>query len=305
MKKYRRITAEGAAVDRYVRVEDGGEKQRIAFTKMHCCANDYVYISCFDQPVRDFSALAVYLSDRHTGIGGDGVIFICPSEVADARMRMFNLDGSEGMMCGNGIRCVAKYLYDTGIAKKPVLRIDTKSGVKECSIMTMNGKAYRITVDMGAAELAPALVPVKLEGDSIVNKPVVIDGHEYYITCVSMGNPHCAVFTPSVDKLDLSAIGPKFENNPLFPERVNVEFIEVVDERTLKVRVWERGSGETMACGTGACASVVAACLNGYCRKGEDVRVLLRGGELTVRYTDEGVQMTGGADTVFTGTVEI
>ena len=281
------------------------EKVKLPFTKMSACSNDYIYINCFENEVSSPEFLSIYLSDRHNGVGGDGVILICPSDKADAQMRMFNRDGSEGMMCGNGIRCVAKYLYDSGIAKKPVLRIETKSGVKECSVMTMCGKAYRITVDMGAAELAPALVPVKLDGDSVINKPVVIDGHEYYITCVSMGNPHCAVFAPSVDKLDLDAIGPKFENNPLFPERVNVEFIEAVDERTLKVRVWERGSGETMACGTGACAAVVAATLNGRCTMGEDIRVILKGGDLSVRYTADRVLMTGGAEKIFDGVVEV
>ncbi|MGI6275077.1 MAG: diaminopimelate epimerase [Acutalibacteraceae bacterium] len=305
MKKYRRITAEGAAVDRYVRVEDGGEKQRIAFTKMHGCANDYVYISCFDQPVRDFSALAVYLSDRHTGIGGDGVIFICPSEVADARMRMFNLDGSEGMMCGNGIRCVAKFVYDSGIARKEVLHIETKSGVRTCRVHLEDGAVSAVTVDMGRAVLAPQEIPVLFDGASVVAAPLEVGGVRYAVTCVSMGNPHCVVFGDDPDTLDLERIGPGFEHFERFPARINTEFIQVLDSRTLKMRVWERGSGETMACGTGACAAVVAACLNGYCRKGEDVRVLLRGGELTVRYTDEGVQMTGGADTVFTGTVEI
>ena len=281
------------------------EKVKLPFTKMSACSNDYIYINCFENEVSSPEFLSIYLSDRHNGVGGDGVILICPSDVADAQMRMFNRDGSEGLMCGNGIRCVAKYLFDNGIVKKPVINIETKSGIKSCSIMTMNGKAYKITVDMGAAALRPEQVPVKLEGDMIVNKPVIIDGHEYYITCASMGNPHCAVFAPSVDKLDLNAMGPKFEYNPLFPERVNVEFIEVVDERTLKVRVWERGSGETMACGTGACAAVVAATLNGKCEKGEDIRVILKGGDLTVRYTDEKVLMTGGAEKVFDGVVEV
>ena len=281
------------------------EKVKLPFTKMSACSNDYIYINCFENEVSSPEFLSIYLSDRHNGVGGDGVILICPSDVADAQMRMFNRDGSEGLMCGNGIRCVAKYLFDNGIVKKPVINIETKSGVKSCSIMTMNGKAYKITVDMGAAALRPEQVPVKLEGDMVVNKPVIIDGHEYYITCASMGNPHCAVFAPSIDKLDLNAMGPKFEYNPLFPERVNVEFIEVVDERTLKVRVWERGSGETMACGTGACAAVVAATLNGKCEKGEDIRVILKGGDLTVRYTDEKVLMTGGAEKVFDGVVEV
>lgn len=198
------------------------EKVKLPFTKMSACSNDYIYINCFENEVSSPEFLSIYLSDRHNGVGGDGVILICPSDVADAQMRMFNRDGSEGLMCGNGIRCVAKYLFDNGIVKKPVINIETKSGIKSCSIMTMNGKAYKITVDMGAAALHPEQVPVKLEGDMVVNKPVIIDGHEYYITCASMGNPHCAVFAPSIDKLDLNAMGPKFEYNPLFPERVNV-----------------------------------------------------------------------------------
>ncbi|MBP3705486.1 MAG: diaminopimelate epimerase [Clostridia bacterium] len=281
------------------------ENVKLPFTKMSACSNDYIYINCFENEVASPEFLSIYLSDRHNGVGGDGVILICPSEVADAKMRMFNRDGSEGMMCGNGIRCVAKFLYDNGFAKKPLLKIETKSGIRECRVTTMNGKAYRITVDMGAAELAPEKVPVKLEGDMIVNKPVVIDGHEYYVTCASMGNPHCAVFAPTVDKLDLAASGPKFENNPLFPERVNVEFVEVVDEKTLKVRVWERGNGETMASGTGACAAVVAATLNGKCTKGDDVRVILKGGDLQIQYTDERVLMTGGAEIIYNGVVEV
>ena len=275
------------------------------FTKMQGCGNDYIYVNAMEERVESPGRLAKAVSDRHFGIGADGLILIGASKTADFSMEMYNADGSKGAMCGNGIRCVAKYLFDNGIVKKPVINIETKSGIKSCSIMTMNGKAYKITVDMGAAALRPEQVPVKLEGDMVVNKPVIIDGHEYYITCASMGNPHCAVFAPSIDKLDLNAMGPKFEYNPLFPERVNVEFIEVVDERTLKVRVWERGSGETMACGTGACAAVVAATLNGKCEKGEDIRVILKGGDLTVRYTDEKVLMTGGAEKVFDGVVEV
>ncbi len=286
-------------------VEENGEKQRLAFTKMHGCANDYVYISCFDQPVHDFSELAVDLSDRHTGIGGDGVIFICPSKIADAQMRMFNLDGSEGKMCGNGVRCVAKFVYDSGIAQKEVLRIETLSGIKTCRVHLENGLVSAVTVDMGKAQLVPGEIPVLFEGERVVAQPVEIGGQRYAITCVSMGNPHCVVFGGDPDTLDLEQIGPHFEYFDRFPERINTEFIEVVDRHTLKMRVWERGSGETMACGTGACAAVVAACLNGYCGKGEDVRVLLRGGTLTIRYTDDGVWMTGNADTVFTGVVEI
>ncbi len=215
-------------------------------------------------------------------------------------------------MCGNGIRCVAKYLFDNGIRKgerigegRYVLHIDTKSGVKECTVTTKNGLVSKVAVDMGRVELAPEKIPVRLEGESVINKPVSIDGEVYRVTCCSMGNPHCTVFVPSVDKLDLEQLGPKFENDPMFPDRVNAEFVEVIDEHTLKARIWERGSGETMACGTGTCAAVVAATLNGYCEKGRDIRVILKGGELTVNYTDARVIMTGKAEKVYDGVVEV
>ncbi len=289
-------------------------KQTLKFTKMSACSNDYIYINCFDpeNKVSSPEFLSIFLSDRHNGVGGDGVILICPSQVADAEMRMFNLDGSEGLMCGNGIRCVAKYLFDNGIAKgekigegRYVLHIDTKSGVKECVVITKNGLVSKVTVDMGKAELAPEKIPVRLEGDQVVNKPISIGGNVYRITCCSMGNPHCTVFVPSVDKLDLEDLGPKFEHDPMFPERVNVGFVEVIDQHTLKARIWERGSGETMACGTGTCAAVVAATLNGYCEKGKDIRVILKGGELKINYTDERVLMTGKAEKVYDGVVEV
>ena len=289
-------------------------KQKLKFTKMSACSNDYIYINLFDKEntVSSPEFLSIYLSDRHNGVGGDGVILICPSDKADAQMRMFHLDGSEGLMCGNGIRCVAKYLFDNGIAKgqkvgegRYVLHIDTKSGVKECTVITKNGKVSKVTVDMGKAELAPEKIPVRLEGEKVVNKPVSIDGNVYRITCCSMGNPHCTVFVPSVDKLDLEDLGPKFEHDPMFPERVNVGFVEVIDDHTLKARIWERGSGETMACGTGTCAAVVAATLNGYCEKDRDIRVILKGGELKIHYTDERVLMTGKAEKVYDGVVEV
>ena len=286
----------------------------ITFTKMSACSNDYIYINCFD-PANQVSSpefLSIYLSDRHNGVGGDGVILICPSEKADAEMRMFNLDGSEGMMCGNGIRCVAKYLFDNGIARgvktgegRYTLHVDTRSGVKECTVITKNGLVSKVAVDMGKAELSPAKVPVLLEGEKVVDKPVSIDGNVYRITCCSMGNPHCTVFVPSVDKLDLEDLGPKFEHDPMFPERVNVGFVEVIDGNTLKARIWERGSGETMACGTGTCAAVVAATLNGFCEKGKDIRVILKGGELKINYTDERILMTGKAEKVYDGAVEV
>ena len=289
-------------------------KQKLKFTKMSACSNDYIYINLFDpeNTVSSPEFLSIYLSDRHNGVGGDGVILICPSDKADAEMRMFNLDGSEGLMCGNGIRCVAKYLFDNGIAQgekvgegRYVLHIDTRSGVKECTVITKNGLVSKVTVDMGKAELAPDKVPVRLEGERVVDKPISIDGDVYRITCCSMGNPHCTVFVPSVDKLDLENLGPKFENDPMFPERVNVGFVEVIDDHTLKARIWERGSGETMACGTGTCAAVVAATLNGYCEKGRDIRVILKGGELKIHYTDDRVLMTGKAEKIYDGVVEV
>ena len=275
----------------------------LTFTKMHGCGNDYIYFNCFEDPVEAPEQLAVRLSDRHKGVGGDGVILICPSEIADAKMRMFNLDGSEGKMCGNGIRCVAKYLFDNGIARKKELKIETLSGIKTCTVHERNGKAEAITVDMGKAILTPGKIPVNLTGEAVIGRKVLLAGEEREITCVSMGNPHCVIFGGDPDQLELERIGPGFERDPLFPEQVNTEFIQVLDDHTLKMRVWERGSGETMACGTGACASAVAAVLNGYCPKGEDILVHLRGGDLTINYTEERVLMTGEAVEVFTGQI--
>lgn len=306
MNKYLKKAENGSGIDHYTRVPNTGAKQKITFTKMHGCANDYVYIDCFQNDIQNYAELAIYLSDRHTGIGGDGVIYICPSDVADARMRMYNLDGSEGMMCGNGIRCVAKYVYDSGIAKKDVLHIETKSGIKICRVHVENGEVTTVTVDMGKAELVPAKIPVDFPGDTAVKEKITVLEKEYEVTCVSMGNPHCVIFQKEdVDDLDLTRIGPKFEHHPLFPERVNTEFVNVLPDGSLKMRVWERGSGETWACGTGSCATGVAACLNGFANKNEDIVVHLRGGDLTIRYTDETVFMTGAATTVFKGEIEI
>ena len=275
----------------------------LTFTKMHGCGNDYIYFNCFEDPVEAPEQLAVRLSDRHKGVGGDGVILICPSEIADAKMRMFNLDGSEGKMCGNGIRCVAKYVFDHGIVRKKELKIETLSGIKTCTVHERFGKAVAITVDMGKAILTPGKIPVNLTGEAVIGRKVLLAGEEREITCVSMGNPHCVIFGGDPDQLELERIGPGFERDPLFPEQVNTEFIQVLDDHTLKMRVWERGSGETMACGTGACASAVAAVLNGYCPKGEDILVHLRGGDLTINYTEERVLMTGEAVEVFTGQI--
>ena len=279
---------------------------KIDFTKMHGCGNDYIYVDMFKTPAFDFEKAAIALSDRHFGIGGDGIILVCPSDKADAKMRIFNADGSEGMMCGNGIRCVGKYVYDSGIARKEMLTIDSLSGVKTLHMTIENGKAAAARVDMGPAILEPARIPVNLPGERAVAVPVEVAGKEYKITCVSMGNPHAVIFIDHDPmELDLPKIGPDFEHHPLFPQRVNTEFVRVLDDHTLQMRVWERGSGETWACGTGTCASAVAAVLNGYCKKGEDILVHLRGGDLTIRYTDETVYMTGPAATAFTGSVEL
>ncbi|MGN0172402.1 MAG: diaminopimelate epimerase, partial [Acutalibacteraceae bacterium] len=234
-----------------------------------------------------------------------GVVLICPSDVADARMRMFNLDGSEGKMCGNAIRCVGKYLYDKGLVNKEKLTIDTLSGIKTLTLHKFDGKVKEATVDMGKAELEPKKIPVLYDGERAIDRPITVGGKEYRVTCVSMGNPHAVVFCDNPDTLDLDAIGPMFENHEKFPERINTEFIRVIDDHTLKMRVWERGSGETWACGTGACAAVVAAVENGYCKKGEDVTVKLKGGNLVIRYTDDAVFMTGNAEIAFEGVVEI
>ena len=273
------------------------------FTKMQGCGNDYIYIDCFKQTVKDPAALAVKLSPRRFSIGADGVILICPSDRADAKMRMFNADGSEGKMCGNGIRCVGKYLYDNGIAKKGVITVETLSGVKTLTVFAENGVATRLSVDMGRAETAPEALPVLADAPVIGGK-LEIGGRDYTATCVSMGNPHCVVFRDDVDGLDIKAEGEQFEKSPLFPESVNTEFVKVLGRRELKMRVWERGSGETFACGTGACAAAVAAVLCGYCDKGEDITVHLLGGDLVINFTDERVIMTGPAVKVCEGVVE-
>ena len=278
---------------------------KLNFTKMHGCGNDYIYINCFDLDIQSPESLSVYLSDRHTGVGGDGLVLIQRSDIADGKMRMFNIDGSEGSMCGNAIRCVAKYLYDNGIIQKQEMIIETRSGVKELTLFTANGTVSSVKVNMGRAGLRPEDIPIKLAGESVIARPVMIGGAEYAITCVSMGNPHAVVFYKGVDTIDLNTIGPMFENNELFPDRVNTEFIDVKSRNNLKMRVWERGSGETQACGTGACAAAVAAVLNGYCDKDTDIKVQLPGGELIVNYSGEIVYMTGGCVKVFEGTVEI
>lgn len=278
---------------------------RYEFVKMEGCGNDYIYMDAFNQKIDDPSALSIKVSDEHFGIGSDGLILVAPSDVADGRMIMFNLDGSEGKMCGNGIRCVGKFLHDRLGVDKDIITIETKSGIKTLKMFCDEGSAYAARVDMGKAILKPSLIPVNIDGDVVIDRPLNIDDDEYNVTCVSMGNPHEVVFVDDVEDLDLSSIGPKFEHDPVFPESVNTEFVKVIDPTHLRMRVWERGSGETWACGTGTCATVVAACLNGYCNKGEDVEVQLNGGKLVINYTDDTVFMTGPCHDICSGVIDI
>ncbi len=282
------------------------ERQKLNFIKMQGCGNDYIYIDCLSRGITNMESVAVNLSDRHFGVGGDGAVFIYPSEVADAKMRMFNSDGTEGMMCGNAIRCVAKYLYDYGkIGDKREITIETKSGIKRLWLFVRGEKVNSARVDMGAPILSPAKIPVKLDGESVIKRKVNVGGEEREITCVSMGNPHCVMFVDNVSNINVENIGRMIECDPLFPERVNVEFVQIIDRTHIKMRVWERGTGETYACGTGACASVVASVLGGYCDKDAEVAVRLLGGELSVQYTGDTVFMTGEASEIFKGVVRL
>ncbi|HRW13234.1 MAG TPA: diaminopimelate epimerase, partial [Syntrophomonas sp.] len=281
------------------------ERMRLAFTKMQSCGNDYIYFDCFDQEIVSPESLSVYLSDRHYSIGSDGIVLICPSEIADAKMKMFNLDGSESGMSGNALTCMGKYIYENNIAVKDQITIETLSGIKKLKLYVKNEKVHSVCIDMGPAELRHEKIPVYLDGQQIIDRPVNIAGREYRITCVSMGNPHCVVFDESLASIDMDEVGPAFEYSMLFPERVNVEFVTVIDQNTIKMRVWERGNGETLSTGTSACAGVVAAVLNGWCRKDQHILVKQKGGNLIVKYTDDTVFMTGKPETIFAGTVEI
>ncbi len=276
------------------------------FYKLHGIGNDYIYFDCMKEPLENVEELAIRLSDRHFSIGGDGIILLCPSEVADCKMRMFNADGSEGKMCGNGIRCVGKLAHDLGYVNADICRIETLSGVKTLHFKCDNsGKVVSAKVDMGAAILQADKIPSTLKGDSVVGYPLTVCGKEYKITLVSMGNPHCVTYVDDPYQIDLEKVGAQFENNSLFPERINTEFVRVDKKNELTMRVWERGSGETWACGTGACAVAVASCLNGFAEKNASITVHLRGGDLTITYTDETVYMEGSATLHFTGEVEI
>lgn len=275
------------------------------FTKMHGIGNDYVYVNCFKEEVPDPSQTAIKVSDRHFGIGSDGLILIKPSDVADGKMEMYNADGSQGAMCGNGIRCVAKYMYDYGLTDKTSISVETKSGIKYLDLTVENGKVSTVKVNMGAPILKAADIPVLCDTEQMVDQPVTVDGKEWKITCVSMGNPHAITYIEDVKNLDIEKIGPKFENHPIFPDRVNTEFVKVIDRKTVEMRVWERGSGETLACGTGACATAVACILNGLTE--DEVTVKLLGGDLTIFWDrkENLVYMTGSATTVFDGDIEL
>lgn len=273
------------------------------FTKMQGLGNDYVYVNCFQETVENPEEMAKKVSDRHFGIGSDGLILIKPSDVADFEMDMYNADGSRGAMCGNGIRCVAKYVYDYGLTDKTSITVNTASGIKYLDLTIENGKAVQIRVNMGAPILEAAKIPMISEKEKIINEPIQVDGETYCITGVSMGNPHAVTYIDDVQGLEIEKIGPKFEFHPCFPDRVNTEFVKVLDDHTVEMRVWERGSGETLACGTGACAVAVSSILNGYTK--DEVTVKLLGGDLKIFWDKKEnlVYMTGPAEVVFDGEI--
>ncbi len=276
------------------------------FTKMQGIGNDYVYVNCFQETVENPEAVAIKVSDRHFGIGSDGLILIKPSDVADFEMDMYNADGSRGAMCGNGMRCVGKYVYDYGLTDKTSITVNTLSGIKYLELTVENGKVKEVQVNMGAPILETKNVPMVCDKEQAIDEPILVDGKEYHITAVSMGNPHAITYDiTDVKNLEIEKIGPKFEFHPCFPDRVNTEFVRVIDDQTVEMRVWERGSGETMACGTGACAVAVASILNGYTKA--EVTVKLLGGDLRIFWDREAnlVYMTGPAEVVFDGEIHL
>lgn len=275
------------------------------FTKMQGIGNDYVYVNCFQEKVENPGEIAKMVSDRHFGIGSDGLILIKPSDVADFEMDMYNSDGSRGAMCGNGIRCVAKYVYDYGLTHKTSITVNTASGIKYLDLTIENGKAVQIRVNMGTPILEASKIPVISEKEKVIDEPIVAGNKEYRITAVSMGNPHAVTYIDDVKGLDIEKIGPQFEHHSIFPDRVNTEFVKVLDRNTVEMRVWERGSGETLACGTGACAVAVASILNGYTE--DEVTVKLLGGDLKIYWDrkENLVYMTGPAEVVFDGEIKL
>lgn len=277
------------------------------FTKMQGIGNDYVYVDCFQETVNNPSAVAKFVSDRHFGIGSDGLILVKPSDVADCEMDMYNLDGSQGAICGNGIRCVAKFAYDKGIVHKKNISVATKSGIKYLELTVKNNKVSSVKVNMGSPILNAKTIPVVSEKEQVINEPLIVNEKTYHITAVSMGNPHAIVYMDDVENLDIAEIGPAFENHINFPDRINTEFVKVIDRHTLQMRVWERGSGETLACGTGACAVAVASTLNGLVDEDVPVTVKLLGGDLEILWNRQEnlVYMTGPATTVFEGEIDL
>ncbi len=271
------------------------------FTKMHGAGNDYVYINGMAEAVAAPEKLAVRMSDRHFGIGSDGLVLILPSERADFRMRMFNADGSEAQMCGNASRCIGKYVYDNGLTDKEEITLETAAGIKVLRLTVKAGKVVSVRVDMGEPVLEPRRIPVALSGERAINVPLTVGTTTYRMTCVSMGNPHAVIFVPRLDDIDIHAVGAAAERHELFPERCNIEFAEIVSPEAIRMRVWERGAGETLACGTGACATLVAAVLNGLTARRAVLRLL--GGDLDIEWNaaDNHVYMSGGAETVFEG----
>ena len=275
------------------------------FTKMHGLGNDYVYVNCFEEKIDNPPAVARFVSDRHFGIGSDGLIMINPSKTADFEMEMYNADGSRGEMCGNGIRCVAKYVYDYGLTDKTQISVETLGGIKYLDLTVEDGKVSLVKVDMGKPELEADLIPIISEREQVIDEPIEVDGKEYHMTGVSMGNPHAVIYVDDVKGLDLEKIGPKFENHERFPKRINTEFVHCIDRQTVEMRVWERGSGETLACGTGACAVAVSSILNNL--TDTQVTVKLLGGDLQIEWDREKdrVFMTGPAKVVFDGVIDI
>ena len=271
------------------------------FTKMQGCGNDYVYVNCFEEKIEDRPALSRLVSNRNFGVGSDGLICICPSDIADLKMDMYNADGSYSPMCGNGIRCVGKYAFDKGLTDKTKITVETGGSIKTLELNIENGQVTSVRVDMGSPELRPQYIPIAEHGRDFINRSVIVVDEEYFVTAVNVGNPHAVVFVDDVDALDLKNLGPRFENHPLFPERVNTEFVQVIDKSTLKMRVWERGSGETLACGTGATASLVAAVLCGHTENAATLKLL--GGELFIEWDRNAnkLYMAGPAVTVFDG----
>lgn len=279
--------------------------KKMKFTKMHGCGNDYVYVDCTKEIIENPEAVSKYVSDRHFGIGSDGLILICSSDIADFRMAMYNADGSEGKMCGNGVRCIAKYVYDKGLTNKKNIALETKSGIKYLELNVEDNKVKTVKVDMGAPILNTKDIPVTFDKDLFINETINVAGKDYKVTCVSMGNPHAVTFVDDTASFPIESIGPEFENHTIFPDRVNTEFVQIINRNEINMRVWERGSGETLACGTGTCAAVVACVLND--KTDEEVTVHLLGGDLFIKYDRENntVFMTGAAKIVFEGEIDI